>query len=313
MRSCHIRYGKSAPQPDSGFTLVELLVVIAIIGILVALLLPAVQSAREAGRRTQCRSNVRQLGVASVAHNDAQGHYPKSSFATHNWAPYLLAHLEEQNLHDLYNFDANWKDIENRVAIQVQLSVFHCPSAPQSGSRIDNNFQGVKAAIADYAPYTIVSRELMRSGFVERVDNKHGVINKFGSQVAHIKDGLSNTLLFAEDAGRPSFFTKKGIGPPNVETAGGDVKNGRVSGAAWADPDNTNQLHGYTLDGLRAPGPCPINCTNNNEAFSFHPGGVSVVFADGHVKFLAEDIDIQLLSSLVTCAGGEIVSDYWAG
>ena len=85
------------------------------------------------------------------------------------------------------------------------------------------------------------------------------------------------------------------------------MTNGRVRGASWADRRNAIPLHGFTRDGLKAPGPCAINCTNNNEAFSFHPGVCSIVFADGHVKAVSEEMEIQIYASLITRAGEEIL------
>jgi prepilin-type processing-associated H-X9-DG protein len=93
-----------------------------------------------------------------------------------------------------------------------------------------------------------------------------------------------------------------------VVTGGGNaaVVGGRVTGAAWADPANDVPIHGFTWDGLHAPGPCPVNCTNNNEAFGFHPGGVNVLFADGSVRFVRDGIDIRAFVKLVTASGGEV-------
>ncbi len=112
----------------------------------------------------------------------------------------------------------------------------------------------------------------------------------------------------AEDVGRPQFWTSNGSGPQNNRPGGGNlsVRNGRVRGAGWADPRNPIPLHTFRQDGLRVPGPCPINCTNNNEAFSFHPGGVNAVFADGGVRFLNERIGILTYAAMITRAGGEV-------
>ena len=125
----------------------------------------------------------------------------------------------------------------------------------------------------------------------------------------NVEDGLSNTIAFTEDAGRPVFYTRFEVTPENNTPGGGnpDVTDGRVLGAGWADDRNEVTLHGFTYDGLSAPGPCPMNCTNNDELFSFHPVGVNVVLGDGAVRFLSETIAIDVLAALVTGNGKEIL------
>lgn len=293
-----------------GFTLVELLVVIAIIAMLVALLLPAVQSAREAGRRTLCISNIRQIGFASINYHDTQGEFPRSGVnrPDHNWAPFLFPFIEEQNVQDIYNFDVSWNHRRNRAAIKTIVGVFSCPSSPVGADRIDI-VNGMEAAVVDYGPVTSFANSLINAGFVRPVADRRGVIHTTSVTIKRITDGTSKTLMFAEDGGRPQFWTKKGLGPPNNTPGGGNlpVRGGRVRGASWADRSNGIPLHGFTNDGLKAPGPCPINCTNNNEAFSFHTGGVNIVFADGHVQFVSEQMDIQTYAALITRAGAEIL------
>ena len=82
---------------------------------------------------------------------------------------------------------------------------------------------------------------------------------------------------------------------------------GRVRGAGWTDDRNIIPLHTFTRDGLKVPGPCAINCTNNNEAFSFHPGGSNALFADGRVQFLGDNIATRIYAALITRAGHEII------
>jgi prepilin-type processing-associated H-X9-DG protein/prepilin-type N-terminal cleavage/methylation domain-containing protein len=302
----------NAKKRALGFTLVELLVVIAIVALLVTLLLPAVQSAREAARRTQCISNIRQVGFASINYHDAEGLFPRSGVDNphHNWAPFLFPYIEEQNVQNLYNFDVSWNHRRNRQAIKTHVGVFGCPSSPGGPHRLDQVNNNIVASTVDYGPVTSYSNNLVKAGFIDPiVTDRRGVITPSGTTIEQITDGTSKTLMYAEDAGRPAFWTRKGFGPKNNTPGGGNlpVANGRVRGASWADRNNSIPLHGFTPDGLKAPGPCPINCTNNNEAFSFHTGGCNIVFADGHVKFVNELMHIKVYAALITRAGEEII------
>ena len=118
--------------------------------------------------------------------------------------------------------------------------------------------------------------------------------------------------MYVEDAGRPNFYVKTGKGPNSNTPGGGNfpVINGRVRGSGWADPANSVPLHTFTRDGLSVPGPCPINCTNTNEAFSFHTGGMNAGFADGRVRFVSENIDIKVYAALITRNSGEVIGEF---
>ena len=177
-------------RQEKAFTLVELLVVIAIIAMLVALLLPAVQSAREAGRRTLCISNIRQIGFASVNYHDTQGEFPRSRVdnPNHNWAPFLFPYIEEKNVQNIYNFDVNWNHRRNRSAIKTVVGVFGCPSSPVGEDRIDI-VNGMEAATVDYGPVTTYSENLVRAGFVDGVADRRGVITRMGTTIKKITDG----------------------------------------------------------------------------------------------------------------------------
>src|SRR5262245_18831859 len=117
----------------SGFTLVELLVVIAIIGILVALLLPAVQAAREAARRAQCENNLKQVGLAALNFEGALGGLPpprQTVAPFQGWGTYLLNYLEKNNIADQFDLNKNFYDPVNAPLIKIPLQVYVCPSAP---------------------------------------------------------------------------------------------------------------------------------------------------------------------------------------
>jgi len=294
----------------NAFTLVELLVVIAIVAMLVALLLPAVQAAREAARRTLCISNIRQIGIASINYHDVHEEFPRSGVDNphHNWAPFLFPFIEEQNVQDIYDFDVSWDHRKNRNAIRTVVGVFGCPASPVGNDRIDV-VNGMEAATVDYGPVSWFSENLIKRRLVKHVGDRRGIITNSSCNIKKVIDGTSKTLMYAEDAGRPQFWTSTGLGPENNTPGGGNfgVIKGRVRGASWADRRNAIPLHGFTRDGLKAPGPCPVNCTNNNEAFSFHPNGCNIVFADAHVKFVSDDITIQIYANLTTRAGEEIL------
>jgi prepilin-type N-terminal cleavage/methylation domain-containing protein/prepilin-type processing-associated H-X9-DG protein len=295
----------------SGFTLIELLVVIAIIAVLVGLLLPAVQKVRDAANRASCTNNLKQIGIALVHYHMHRNEFPPAKTAQHGWGTYLLKYLEQEQLYQQYNWNRAWDHASNQPVVSTRLRVYQCPATPNSG-RIDSIGGSRVAAVTDYAPPSSVAATLIARGYFPAPPNLQGaMVPNMGVPIPEIKDGTSNTIMLIEDAGRPNhYIVGRRLGPPNSTPGGGNapVTNGRVTGAGWADPANPIPLHGFTADGLRALGTCAINCTNNNEAYSFHIGGATAVFADGSVRFLFEEIPIGVYAALITRAGGERVS-----
>ncbi len=301
-----------------GFTLVELLVVIAIIGILLALMIPAVQYAREAMRRTQCASNLKQIGLGVQTHHDTLRVVPPAGVdgttltdvhnrfnipvnVEHGWAVFLLPYMEQQSLFDKYQLAKDWRSAENQTVRETPLPILACPSTPNRG-RLDKTVTGgvtIFAAISDYAPDTSISASLSSPSLVDSLSHKFPLgmirVNTLQS-FSFCTDGMSQTLIVAEDAGRPIRFRTRG-----------KALAGSCSGAGWTDRDSEFVTDGYTLDGTTNPGPYPINVTNDNEIYSFHPGGANVLFADGSVHFLADTLDIRIIARLITASANEAV------
>jgi prepilin-type N-terminal cleavage/methylation domain-containing protein len=305
-----------------GFTLIELLVVIAIIAILIGLLLPAVQKVREAANRMKCANNLKQIGLALHNYQSQNGYFPPgavtnstaagptrlrerlgiSTPSNHSWTPFLLPFIEQDNLHKLYNFNADWYAPANQQVRETLVPLFLCPSAPAGTNRFTAKTVGgfsIRAAPGDYAPDNAYGAPLEGLGLVDVAANRDGVleVNEAWS-VAEIRDGTSNTSVIAEDAGRPGRWR-----------AGKLTGTGQNDGG-WADRDNEYITHGFTADGASDPGPCHTNCTNNNEVYSFHQGGAFHVFADGSVHFIKANMDIRLFVKLLTRSGEDIITDY---
>jgi hypothetical protein len=149
---------------------------------------------------------------------------------------------------------------------------------------------------------------LFQAGYATLNGSRLGAMNgKSEVQLRDIRDGLSNTLVVVEDAGRPIHYVLGGIGPDNSDNGGPNmnVVDGRVGGAGWADQANFIAVHGFTDDGLYVPGPNVINCTNNNEVYGFHSGVVVGLFVDGSVHVISESIDIQVFTEMVTRQGND--------
>jgi len=317
------------PRHSRGFTLVELLVVIAIIGVLVALLLPAVQFAREAARRTQCGNNLRQLGIAAHTFYDSKRVLPSSirpgglttapRIAGHT---FLLPYIEHSDLYDRYDQTINWYDAGNLPLTSTRVPTFTCPSTQEPGRRDaapELSPWTATVAITDYSPTIGVDIRLKNLNLVDEAGT--GILIKNGEpRLADVTDGLSNTILYAESAGRPYVYRKGRL-------KYGSLPAQRVNGGGWSRPASDFSVDGSTFDGVSTPGPCALNCTNGEdfgstsfpapyygtegtgEAYSFHPTGILVTFGDGSTRFIAESIRIKEFARLVTKDRNEVTSN----
>jgi prepilin-type N-terminal cleavage/methylation domain-containing protein/prepilin-type processing-associated H-X9-DG protein len=287
------------PNRRPGFTLIELLVVVAIIGVLVALLLPAVQKVREAANRVTCANNLRQIALALHNYESTNGYFPASNTSgpakRHSWMTFLLPYIEQQTVYQGYNINKNWYAPSNRKPVMAQFKIYQCPSTPDH-NRVDAAYP-TQPACGDYNAIKGVSPELVAIGLVSGTNLQGVLVKNMNTRIADITDGTSNTIMVAEDAGRPELWT-----------AGLQVAGASTVGGAWADDQGPFFLNGSSYDGTNALGPCAINCTNDKEVYSFHGQGANVIFADGSVQFLRSSINIQVMAALVTSQGGEPVS-----
>jgi prepilin-type N-terminal cleavage/methylation domain-containing protein/prepilin-type processing-associated H-X9-DG protein len=306
---------KVGRRRSSAFTLMELLVVIAIIAVLIGMLLPAVQKAREAANRMQCASNLKNVGLALHNFHDTNGKFPPSRIypgpfpeagvaATnvwHGWGVFILPFIEQTALAKVkYDWNVPCSDPVNLPVASTQLKILQCPSAkPDRVQTFDAWAWGGRAACTDYAPTEAVDSVLARMRLIDTVSNYRGVMSQNSmTRLRDITDGTSNTLLFVEVAGRPRRWRVGHAGPDQT-----------VDGGPWVAALNAIVVMGATPDGVSRPGPCALNCSNDSEIYSFHAGGANSVFADGSVHFLKTGLDIRILARLITRAGREVVDE----
>jgi prepilin-type N-terminal cleavage/methylation domain-containing protein/prepilin-type processing-associated H-X9-DG protein len=331
---------RAMKQRKLGFTLVELLVVIAIIGILVALLLPAIQSAREAARRAQCVNNLKQLGIAMQNYHDVHKQLPVGNFSCcwGTWQMAILPFIEEQQLGDLYSwnpkaaedmhrYDDNFRyhkqdtakspPIRNQQVTTTRISTLTCPSdEPQINTNIADNHAALTyhnyvvnygntnhVAMDHRGPASPEFVKYLGSPFVGDDFNVPFPMEKVG-KFKKISDGLSKTLLAAEVV---------------------QGKDGDWRGLTWwgwsagfeafqtpntAIPDRMYGQEGCVLNSINPPcdlaGPADLYMS---VARSRHPGGVNTAMLDGAIRFVSNDVDLAAWRAAGTTKGAEVYSE----
>jgi type II secretory pathway pseudopilin PulG len=280
------------------------LVVIAIIGILVALLLPAIQAAREAARRSMCQNNIKQLLTAMHLFHDSKKEFPAGiepgytldakTNHMHSWVPYVLPYMEEQAVHDKYRFDKRWDDpttnaiITRRAETIVHLPMLVCPTTQvEVQGRLDyaaicgpGNFTDLrgKTYTEDWFPGAAWSLGVMITVPAPDPSNASRINSRV--KISEIQDGTTYSIMLGECAGR------------DVNLQPGQTPNPTLF---WANGDHAFAHHGQA-----------VNITPVDELYSDHPGGLHMGMADASVRFLTEETPKRIIDFLATRSLGEI-------
>jgi len=289
---------------QSAFTIVELLVVIAIIGVLVALLLPAVQMAREAARRSTCSNNLKQIGLALALYADQHGGFPPSStsqidfgvwspnpagYHLHSWASLILPYLEQAAMQRQVNYDVSALASANFAAAAQQIAMYRCPSFAGEDYSIDPLYTQLspRFALRNYAA-------LGATNVGNLWQKPDGIIYPRGStRYADVSDGLSNTFTIVE--------TRE----PNIAVW---IDGGTAAVAARPYDESNAPSYAALRTALNFAPYFPGNGQGIDARFgpsSMHPQGTMHLIGDGSARFVMDQIDAVAYDALVTRAAGD--------
>jgi prepilin-type N-terminal cleavage/methylation domain-containing protein/prepilin-type processing-associated H-X9-DG protein len=331
---------------QGGFTLIELLVVIGIIGLLIAILLPAVQQAREAARRIQCTNNLKQMGLAMHQYEGQESLLPPtmvlggtspSSMWTNGWSlnVRILPAIEQDGVYNAINFTIAFQEWQNRTATSVVIAMFLCPSEPNQQATDHASYGKVGGVNYGWC----MGDWFVWGGFIGPKSNRSAFGPNQSRRWSEFTDGLSQTLILSEVknyqyylrdcGGLANISNPTNIPPPDAdpmqvapEYAGATCTPKPDGHAEWVDGGvhhtgfttawSPNKLirnasaRDVDLNGQREKVGGPTFAAITSR--SYHPGGVNVLLGDGSVRFVRSTINGATWRALGTVAGGEVVS-----
>jgi prepilin-type processing-associated H-X9-DG protein/prepilin-type N-terminal cleavage/methylation domain-containing protein len=293
-----------------GFSLIELLTVIATVGVLCALLLPAVQGAREAERRVRCGNNLRQMGIALHNYHDALGSFPMGYVAARNqaatvtspgwgWAALILPQLDQRPLFGSANFSLPVESMANATSRATAIGVYICPSDRDSGNYTIVRDSGSPIGVFQSNSYAACFGAGLEIDDVP--DRGNGLFFRNGVvRLADVRDGTGSTIAIGE---RGACLVKTPwIGAPEGGTSSLDATS-TLSAAAYGSTGRGGELvvaHAGNVN-LNASGTSP------DDFYSPHTGGANFLFADGSARFVKQTINLHVYRALCTRNGGEIL------
>jgi prepilin-type N-terminal cleavage/methylation domain-containing protein/prepilin-type processing-associated H-X9-DG protein len=301
------------PRPFRGFTLIELLVVIAIIAVLVGLLLPAVQAAREAARRAQCSNNLKQIGLGMHNYHGVHNIFPPGYVTAvvndpaapeigpgWGWGVMILNQLEQQPLYQGINFNLQITDPGSQTARTPILAVFLCPSNVGSGPVVASSLTGTILTTDVAAGQYVASAGQLEPG--EFPDSNNGMFYRNSRNgLRDITDGSSTTLMVGERSRNIADATWVGAVPTWQ----------LCTNPRWVvqecGPASTLVV---SHTGTAATGSIYVpnsKASMVDDYWSLHPGGCNFLFCDGSVRFVKETVNPPIFAALATRAGGEVV------
>ncbi|MEX0793155.1 MAG: DUF1559 domain-containing protein [Pirellulaceae bacterium] len=342
-RSLHLTTNN---QCRKAFTLVELLVVIAIIGVLVALLLPAVQQAREAARRSSCSNQLKQLGLALHLYHDTYlkfpigaGHdgstYTSGSYTSQRspWSVALLPYIEQTAIYERYNFagasysyslEAGSAHADNRAVATTPMKAYTCPSYGGYNG-LHTNYFGVMGGGVLETAYSATGSNLGRAMWENGILYRNSRVGMNG-----ITDGTTNTLALGEtiyqraplrdSSASQHYFTWASsirMGQPPIPGTMAGVTDVPING--WKGDggmDDTAFIaseansRGTIRSGTSSTAAPAVNCLQCRAFSSRHPGGAQFCMASGSVQFLSDTIDLAILRRLAIRNDGEVIGEY---